>query len=743
MQSLFIYEGLSMHQKFFTSHAPILAEGDFMGVFLPSKKIEYEKLLISLIKEGEEREEKVLLDSLILKSLLLDISSSKFFAVPSFILGNKPLTFFLQEKENAFSEGYSGIRYIGASESLFQNDQHHLIQDYRKELLSSLMDGGVSVAVLYRDSKTITFSELCRHPRIYHHGIVRTNPLFILPERAGDYGSELDAFLDKTPSRLDNSFNEGETFPSGVPDMLESIIDSMGVGVVVGDTYGNMVLLNKSAQKMVGLPPSSLPYPERMRRFGNYLADGVTPYPYDNLPFSRATRGEDFENEVVCIKNDKNKEGSWIVGSGRGVRDSNGTLLGGVVVYRDATEEYKTQKEKEALELTLLQAQKMESLGMLAGGIAHDFNNLLVGVLGNASILLKQELVHEQGKPRLQQIEFSALQLTDLTKQLLMYAGLSPGKSMKQISVVDVVDSMKGIFDTGISKKVTLNWEINDQDVWIKADEVQIRQVLLNLVTNASDAHRGTSGSITVRVEKKDVPGDIFRKAIFASGDGGGQYAVLEVSDTGGGISDDVLDKIFDPFFSTKGMGRGLGLSAVLGIVKNHNGALEVKTEQGIGTAFRIYLPLAEPLHQQIEVETTKENSLRTGKILIIDDEPMVVDVAQAILEDAGFDVITANSGGKGLKEFSKNEKDIVCVIIDMTMPDMGGDEVYKKIRKLSLEIPIVLSSGFSKDLCKNCYEGDSFSRFLEKPYPAKVLLDYIQDSLTQEIETMEHSIAT
>jgi signal transduction histidine kinase/CheY-like chemotaxis protein len=721
-----------MHQKFLTSKNPVLADGDFMGVFASSDRGCCEVLLVSLAQEGIDRGEKVLID----QSVLREFSHNGFLCdsnpVTPFVLGKSPVVFFAQERERSLEEGYSGIRYLASSDTFFSSDPGVDLEQQRKLLLGMLMGGGAGIAVFYNDIQHVTFAELSRHPRVLHSGVVKTNPLFVLPERAVEYGSSLDAYLDRQTRSQGVRFQKGETFPLGVPDMLESIIESMGVGVVVGDPYGNMVLFNTAAQRMVGLPPSPLPYPERIRRFGNYLPDAKTPYPYELLPFSRATRGEDFENEVVFIKNEKNTRGSWISGSGRGVRDAHGTLLGGVVVLRDVTEEYITQKEKEDLELTLLQTQKMDSLGMLAGGIAHDFNNLLVGVLGNASILIQQELVQEQGKVRLKQIEDSALQLTDLTKQLLMYAGLSPRKTMKQISVGSVIDSMRGIFDTSISKKVSLLWDIRDANVWISGDEVQIRQVLLNLITNASDAHKGTSGSIQVTLYEQDVSSETLKKAIFSACERDrGRYAVIEIQDTGAGISDEAMEKIFDPFFSTKGMGRGLGLSAVLGIVKNHKGALEVHSEIGIGTRFRIFLPAVD--HQEISPDVQESGNVAlnlTGKVLVIDDEPMVVEVAEAILRDAGFDVIVAESGNQGLAKFAEYNSVIVCVIIDMTMPDIGGDEVYKKIRSISKDVPLVISSGFSKDLCKGFYEGDERSRFLEKPYPAQVLLEYVRESV-------------
>jgi signal transduction histidine kinase/CheY-like chemotaxis protein len=716
-----------MHQKFLSQSIPMIAEGDFVGVFLETKGESLISIVSRLVEEGIEREEKILLDA------SLDLSHEIFkhesvFRITPFTDG---LEGRLKEyKESATIEEYSGIRYIGLSKSFF-SDESSSLPETLSGLLSCLMNGGISISILYQDSATVSFSQLTRHPRIYYKGRVMTNSLFLLPEQVGERGGELDAYLENCFHKSStNDFKSGETFPRGIPNMLESIIESMGVGVVVGDSYGNMVLINKAAQTIVGLPPSPLPYPERIRRFGNFLPDEVTPFPFDELPLSRAINGEQFENELIFLKNSRLDKGKFVTTSGRGVRNSRGDIVGGVIVFRDITEEHTTQKEKEELELTLLQAQKMESLGMLAGGIAHDFNNLLVGVLGNASILIQQGLVLEEGQVRLEQIENSALQLTDLTRQLLMYAGLSPCKSMNTIHVISALNSMKGIVDTGISKKVSLEWSLSDENLYINADEVQIRQIVLNLITNASDAHQGKVGTINVRAYKKEVSKEVFKKALFSACEQSGDYVIIEVEDTGGGVSEEVIDKIFDPFFSTKGMGRGLGLSAVVGIVKNHKGALELHTESGVGSRFRIYFPAQKGNAHTVseENEMHEEPMLVSGTILVIDDEPMVIEVAETILSSAGFEVLSAKSGGEGLRYYAQYAEKIVGVLIDMTMPDISGVDVYAKIREKSGGVPILISSGFSKELCKDLHDDDPYCRFLAKPYPAPVLLKVMQE---------------
>jgi len=726
-----------MHKKYLSNSLPMLADGDFMGV-IQSKNDVSEIQAAKIIKEGLERDERVYVDHVIydminntlkeVVTLIDSITFSNCFAhsTTSTDLGSLRIA--------SIEAGFSGLRYIASPVSFYLNtpSSHSSVslENSLREILKNLMKGGISIAILYEDGEKQTFSMLTRHPRIYYQGKVQPNPLFLLPGEVEEHESELGAFLIKQERARKNNSNvgsgKGETFPLGVPNMLDAIIDSMGLGVVVGDLYGNMVLFNKAAQSIMGLPASPLPYSERIRRFGNFLLDQKTPYPFEQLPLSRAIRGEQFENEIIYVENLGLDSGKWLAATGRGVTDEDGNLVGGVVVIRDVTEEYKTQKDKEQLELTLLQAQKMESLGMLAGGIAHDFNNLLVGVLGNASILLQQGLVLEHGRVRLEQIEYSALQLSDLTRQLLMYAGLSPGRTHAPIDIREVVDSMRGIVETGISKKIELEWKISSDVLVMQADEVQIRQILLNLIVNASDAHSGSVGRISVSVYKEAIDEEVFKRAIYSSAEDAGEYIVLEVKDTGCGISQEVMDRVFDPFFSTKGIGRGLGLSAVLGIVKNHRGALELNSKVNGGTHFKIYFPLSDVKSKKsLEIEQVV-TSRESGLVLVIDDEPMVLEVAQAILTNAGYEVLTASSGSDGLLLFNKWSDAILTVLVDMTMPDMSGIDVYHSIRRISANIPVVISSGFSKDLCVGKEEGDEHFHFLSKPYAGELLVETV-----------------
>jgi signal transduction histidine kinase len=331
-------------------------------------------------------------------------------------------------------------------------------------------------------------------------GEVMPNPLFISPSTIGEGEKPFEVFLNQTLNRTSISKGKIHNFPTNLPNLLESILDSVPIGIVAGDIYGNMVFFNKEAIRIMGLPASPLPYAERIRRFGNFLPDKKTPYPFEDLPLSRAIRGEVFEGVPLFINRPELERGVMVECNGRGMYDADGTLLGGVVIFHDITALEEEREEKKNLEGRLLQSQKMESLGLMAGGIAHDFNNLLVGVLGNASVLLQTEALSSPYRKRLMQIQDAGTQLAELTKQLLIYAGLSPAKDLEKDSLTSVVKVMSGLLETAVSKRINLSFDLSTESLWILMEPTQLKQVLLNLVVNASDSYKGTEGSILLSV---------------------------------------------------------------------------------------------------------------------------------------------------------------------------------------------------------------------------------------------------
>ena len=324
------------------------------------------------------------------------------------------------------------------------------------------------------------------------------------------------------------------------------------------------------------------------------------------------------------------------------------------------------------------------------------------------------------------QIQDAGTQLAELTKQLLIYAGLSPAKDLEKDSLTSVVKVMSGLLETAVSKRINLSFDLSLEPLWILMEPTQLKQVLLNLVVNASDSYKGKEGSILVSTFQFTLNELIISKCLFGEGVLNENYAVLQVVDVGCGMSDEDVRRAFDPFYSSKGVGRGLGLSAVLGIVKNHRGLLEVESVLGSGTTFRLYFPLVENAeYKDKEMEVTAQR--KSGRILVVDDERMVLEVADALLTHAGFEVICAGGGVDGLSrlEFEGGEVDVV--IVDLTMPDINGEVVYQKIRSKYPKLSVVISSGFSREAFDFPVENDPNLYFLEKPYTADSLIGLVR----------------
>ncbi len=392
------------------------------------------------------------------------------------------------------------------------------------------------------------------------------------------------------------------------------------------------------------------------------------------------------------------------------VTDINGEIVGAVEVTQDITD------RKHAEEI-LMRLQKFESLSVLAGGIAHDFNNLLMGILGYSEIA-KMELGRESpALHSLEQIERSALHAADLTKQMLAYSGKGQFV-VEPIDLSKLIDEMDHLLMAAISKKSLLKFNLEKNLPAIEADATQVRQILMNLVTNASDAIGDRSGIINVTTGAMDCDKNYLSSTYLKEELEEGLYVFLEVADTGIGMNEETAAKIFDPFFTTKFTGRGLGLAAVLGIIRGHNGAVKVSTEPGKGTAIRVLFPCSEKDAVEREKKETQKQVLREGAtILVVDDEESVRAVSKLLLEKAGANVITANDGHDGVEILRGNPGGIDAVLLDMTMPRMSGQEVFVEMRKIKPDIRIVLTSGYTEQEVTDKFEGKRLAGFIQKPY--------------------------
>ena len=411
--------------------------------------------------------------------------------------------------------------------------------------------------------------------------------------------------------------------------------------------------------------------------------------------------------------------------------DAKGAYAGAVIVARDVTEQLRAAAERRELELQMQRAQKLESLGVLAGGIAHDFNNLLMVILGHVDLALLDAPPSSPVRPDLVEIDKAARRAADLSRQMLAYAG--KGKFfVERVRLDKLIVDMVHMLDVAVSKKATLRLDLAPDLPSVDVDATQIRQVAMNLILNASEAIGDQPGVITVRITAIECDVTFLRTLALAGDLRAGPYVVLEVSDTGCGMDEATTARIFEPFFSTKFTGRGLGLAAVLGIVRGHRGAIEVRSKPGEGSTFRVLLPAAAPaVRAGVAAPPAASEWLGSGTILLADDEEAVRRVAGVMLEKLGFRVETAADGQEALDLFRARPSDFACVVLDVTMPRLGGGEALRAMREIRKDVPVILVSGFSEQHVLKQLGAATWSGFVQKPF----LMESLRTCLRKVLE--------
>ncbi len=388
------------------------------------------------------------------------------------------------------------------------------------------------------------------------------------------------------------------------------------------------------------------------------------------------------------------------------------------VFFLEITERLIAEKERIALERQIQHSQKLESLGVLAGGIAHDFNNLIMGILGNLDLALMECTTNEVGKEFIDDAKKATIRAADLTRQLLAYSG--KGKFViKKLSLSFLIKDISNLLRTMISKNITLNFDLDDEIPYIMADKTQIQQVVMNLIINGAEAIGETQGSLRIATGYHFCSQEYLKLSHLQEKPKPGNFSFVEVSDTGCGIGKDMIKKIFDPFFTTKFTGRGLGLAAVLGIMRGHSGAIMVYSEEGRGSTFKVLFPVIENQENDEEdsSEIQKDDITLSGKVLIVDDEDYVRKIASQMLQRMGFTTITAENGIKALEILTNERFTIDLIILDLTMPYMDGKRTFSEIRKLQPDLKIILSSGYNQQDVTQKFVGKQLTGFIQKPY--------------------------
>ncbi len=411
------------------------------------------------------------------------------------------------------------------------------------------------------------------------------------------------------------------------------------------------------------------------------------------------------------------------------VLDASGRLKNAVVQHMDITDEIQAVKEQELLRNQLFQAQKMESIGTLAGGVAHDYNNLLVGVLGGAELLLKNMDVNDSKHKLLCIIRDSALKMADLTKSLLAYA--QGGKFLpEKIDINQFIEETLSFISRIIDRQITVTSNLQPGLPMIVADRGQFHQTLINIIMNAAEATDGKGEIIITTKLAESIPED------FSDAESDGVYVSIIVQDTGCGMSREVLEKVFEPFYSTKGTGRGLGMAAIYGITRQHKAMIHTKSEPDIGTTIELLWPTTMQLPDDNASESVIDTGYKqapppTGSVLVVDDEEVVREVATDILAGSGYSVLIAEDGDDAV-EAIKTNPDITLVILDIIMKRMNGKEAYVEFKKIRPGIKVLVSSGYDEDSPVKDILNMGAEGFIQKPYNLDELLSKVSSILNK-----------
>ncbi|HWA77394.1 MAG TPA: response regulator [Polyangiaceae bacterium] len=503
---------------------------------------------------------------------------------------------------------------------------------------------------------------------------------------------------------------------SASKELNERLIEALPGGVVQVGKDGALLRANAEALRILGMSYDTL----TQRYVGDFATQTIfedgSPAPVSEYPVTKALVTGLTQPATTMGVRKPNGEIAWAVFRAVPTRDASTQEINGAVVsFFDIT-------ERKHFEDKLRHTQKLESLGVLAGGIAHDFNNLLVTILGNASFAKSIASADPRIAPLLDEIEIGARRAAELTKQMLDYAGQGKFK-LQQVELSTLVREMAKLVKALIPKHVDVHYQFQEGLPTVDADAAQLRQVAMNLITNAAEAMAERPGRVVLSVEQRHVTESELASYI---GDAScaGTFLCLEVRDSGAGMDEDTRSRVFDPFFTTKFRGRGLGMAAVLGIIRSHHGAIRIESQEGAGTRVQVLLPVRS---REQASTPTGDHAVR-GTVLVVDDDEGVRNLARRALLANGYRVLTAADGTEGVHLFEQHASEIHLVLMDVTMPTMNGFEAIRRIRARESRVPILLSSGY--DVGSSDVAHAQLSGILEKPYDMAQLVRAVERAL-------------
>jgi len=496
---------------------------------------------------------------------------------------------------------------------------------------------------------------------------------------------------------------------------MQVILDTAPVGIWMLDIDRRVVFMNKAFSSAVGISEQEFMDAEH---YADLLPEAVSAQciQSDDRCFAQEEMVSSQER-IPCV-DDKVHVFDVVKAP---LRNDQSEMIGLVGIAIDATARLEADDEKEQMQKQIEHTQRLESLGVLAGGIAHDFNNILTSIMGNAAMAeRKLKDSSTEGVEYLSKIIRSSEKAALLCKQMLAYSGKGHF-IVKAINLSNMVESVTSLLGASIHRTIELKYQLSNQLPSIEADEAQLQQVIMNLVINASDAIGESSGTITIvsglmHAERAYLAQTALQSGIELQA---GDYVYLEVSDTGCGMTKKVQKRLFEPFFTTKFTGRGLGMSAVQGIVCGHQGAMFLYSEPGKGTTFKILFPVSDKTADDISpVSEQHGNTWQAGgTVLIVDDEEMIREVASVMLEDMGFEVLNAVDGCDGVDVYRQHQDKIVAVLLDMTMPRLDGEGCFRELKTIDSNVKVILSSGYNEQDIANRFTGEGLVGFVQKPY--------------------------
>ena len=474
-------------------------------------------------------------------------------------------------------------------------------------------------------------------------------------------------------------------------------------------TYSNSVvekLLGYRPEEVIGhLRPLDLVPPEDQERLGRAISDV-------------RSRRKPFTGFIGAMIH---RDGRRVVLEMRGVPlfDDNGRLRGFRGTKTDITRRIKAEKERQLLEERVQETQRLESLGLLAGGIAHDFNNLLGIILGELELAAQDLGAPHPTMRRLVRAMETCESAAGLCREMQAFSGQGPFM-LRPVALNEALREGLRMLELSVGHRSRLELRLAEGLPPILGDASQIRQAVVNLALNASEAMEGNGGIVTIRTA--------YVKRSEARENEGldlapGEYAIIEVTDTGCGMSADVLRRVFEPFFTTKFTGRGLGLAAVRGIAKSHGGAAHLRSIKGVGTVATLYFPAhPECIPAPVAAPPIREAWKGEGLILLADDEPILREVGAEALERMGFSVVTARDGLEALALYQIHREDLACILLDVVMPRMDGAQVLKELIRQGNTVPVIVASGFPRADLDASLNDASLAEFIQKPYTANGL---------------------